>query len=74
MKIFGYAKKQASLPGLLEMSEVSFVGSPEQIRAVARFLTDSADKMEQSQSFGHSHFQDECPEWQEEWPDVIVAS
>ena len=74
MKAFGYAKKKASPSGLLAMREVSFSGSPEEIRAVARFLADTADKMEQSPSFGHSHLQDACPEWEEEWPDIIVAS
>ena len=74
MKAFGYAKRKASASGLMEMREVSFTGSPDTIRAVARFLASAADRMEQHGSaFWHEHFRDVSPEWQKEWPDIIVV-
>jgi hypothetical protein len=74
MKAHGYAKKQLSPQGLLEISEVTFSGAPCSIREVARFLLAAADEMERRGGrFSHSHIREHFPEWHERWPDVIVA-
>jgi esterase/lipase len=74
MKAFGYQKRNVG-DGLLEMSEVSFTGSPEEIRMIARFLESAAARMElHGTAFGHDHFRDIYPEyWKKDWPDFIVA-
>jgi hypothetical protein len=72
MKIYGIAKRKTNSPGLV-LSEVTFHGSAEEIRAVARFLAEKADKMEHP-TFGHAHLQDHCATWQAGDPDVIVVS
>lgn len=74
MKIFGYKNKEVNEYGLLEMKEIAFRASPDSLRAVAKLLTDSADRIEQNPgSIDHLHLQDTWREWQEEYPDVIVA-
>jgi hypothetical protein len=74
MKAYGYSKRKGFESDLLEMREISLTGSPDVIRAVARFFASAADEMEQHDSgFGHTHLRDACPEWQKDWPDIIVA-
>ena len=75
MKIFGYKNKVVNEHELLEMREITFQASPEVLKAIAKFLNDSADKIsENKESFDHSHLQDEWKNWKEEYPDVIVAT
>lgn len=75
MKTHGYAKRQTSVPGLLEMREITFSGSPASMRDIARFLTQAADEMEKRRGgFSHLHIREICPEWLEKWPDVIVST
>ena len=75
MKIFGYKNKVVNEHELLEMSEITFQASPEVLKAIAKFLNDSADKiLENKEIYDHSHLQDEWMNWKEEYQDVIVAT
>ena len=42
----------------LELQEVAFMGSPDEIRSVARFLLECADGMDADAHWGHKHYQD----------------
>ncbi len=75
-KAFGYAKKQISDEGLLALSEVSFVGSPAELRRIAAFLVKSAEDIEKyGENFSHNHLRHEkdLRPWNNESVDVIVA-
>jgi hypothetical protein len=75
MKAHGYAKRQITDRGLLEMREVTFSGSPASMREIARFLTQAADQMEKQRGkFSHVHIREICPDWLEKWPDVVVTT
>jgi hypothetical protein len=75
MKAHGYAKRQISPNGLLEMREITFSGSPKTMRDIARFLSQAADQMEKRRgAFGHMHIGEVCTEWLEKWPDVVVST
>jgi hypothetical protein len=74
MKAHGYAKKQVSATGLLQLHEVTFSGSAASLRDLARFLAQAADeKDKRSGHFSHMHIREICPEWLEKWPDIIVS-
>jgi hypothetical protein len=54
MKAYGYSRND---PQLLEMSEVTFAGSPTALRRLASFISRTADQMERnSPGFDHEHF------------------
>jgi len=75
MPIFGYAKREVGDHGLLEMSEVTFDVSPDDLRRVARFLLDFADQVESGAwRSGHRHLAEFDPDWKRDHPrsDVIV--
>jgi uncharacterized membrane-anchored protein YjiN (DUF445 family) len=78
MKVFGRISRHCSDDELVELSEATFVGSPDALRKVATFLTHAAEQLEQrGNRFVHSHIQDEVEDWsshEPEWPDVIVVS
>jgi hypothetical protein len=78
MKVFGRIARHCSEDGLVELSETTFVASPDVLRKIAAFLSRAADQMEQrGERFNHSHIQDEVEGWgdhEPEWADVIVAS
>jgi len=78
MKIFGRVNRHCSDDGLVELSQATFVGSPDALRNIAAFLSHAADQREQRGTrFNHSHIQDEIKNWGDhvpEWPDVVVAS
>jgi hypothetical protein len=74
MKAHGYAKKQVSAAGLLQLREVTFSGSAASLRDIARFLTQAADEKEKrAWRFDHMHIREICPDWLEKWPDIIVS-
>ena len=59
----------------MEMSEITFESSPTDLRAIAAFLTRSAEEIEKHGSdFGHSHLRDEKNQapWHSDAVDVIV--
>jgi len=75
-KAFGRAKKKASKDGLLEMSEITFVGSPADLRKIAAFIVKSAAELERhGKEFGHNHLRDErdLGPWTDEGVDVIIT-
>lgn len=78
MKCYGYRCGAEEEGDLLELAEVSFgVSSSEdaaRLRAVARFLLQSADLLElYGDSFDHEHLSYAVPNWPAAFPDVIVA-
>ena len=74
MKAHGYAKKQVSATGLLQLGEVTFSGSAASLRHIARFIAQAADeKDKRAGRFSHMHIRETCPEWIEKWPDIIVS-
>ena len=74
MKVHGYARKQLTPLGLMEMSEVTFAGTATSIRKIARFLLSVADEMDRrGAAFDHEHIREQFADWHEHWPDVIVA-
>ena len=78
MKVFGRLLRHCSSDGLAELSEATFVASPEMLRKVAAFLVQAADQSQRAgASYGHSHIQDEIEGWKEQdpaWPDIIVSA
>jgi hypothetical protein len=47
MELFGYSKETLSDEGLLALKEESFAASAEELRKVAQFLVETAEKIEQ---------------------------
>ena len=75
-KVFGRSKKKASKDGLLSMSEITFEGSPAELRRIAAFIAKSAAEIEKyGEKFGHNHLRDEkdLAHWTDDSVDVIVA-
>ena len=73
MKAYGRHRrgKTSATP---ELSEIHLFATPDALRALATFLADSAEQMEQHGSgFGHNHFRDAKRGWQRDWADIIVA-
>lgn len=72
--IFGYPKKQINEFGLLEMKEITFSSSPDELKQIARFLAEMAELMEESdfENCSHRHIQNTIPEWSEDLVDIIV--
>ncbi|GDY10224.1 MAG: hypothetical protein DWI21_13615 [Planctomycetota bacterium] len=81
MRAYGYARGRPDdddeEPVLLELSEVTFVGTPDALREVAEFLIAASQDLEKyGQDFGHVHLQHKNPRWRSMMPqfvDVIVA-
>ena len=55
MKIFGVLKKGKAAKNLCQ---VSFLISPQELRNLACFFNDHANRMESSKIYGHAHLQD----------------
>lgn len=75
MAIFGYSKKVVTDHGLHEMSEVTFDVPLEDLRRIARFLVDFADRAESGGwRSGHRHLTEFDKNWDHDHPrsDVIV--
>lgn len=75
MAIFGYSKQIASDRGPLEMSEVTFAVKLQDLRRIANFLTDCADRAEAGTwRSSHRHLTEHDPGWDGDHPesDVIV--
>jgi hypothetical protein len=69
-ELFGYAQ-DAEAGELIRLSEVTMVGTPERLRALAAFLLRAADTMEKTSGvFDHTHWSHDGGE---ENGDVIVA-
>jgi hypothetical protein len=77
IRAFGRARPGKGADGLLTLSEVSFVGAPEELRRVAAFLNANATELEKrGGDFGHRHlsFEKDLAPWSKDATDVIVAS
>jgi hypothetical protein len=73
MKIFGYKDKVISEHDLLQMAEITTQAPPETLRAIAKFINESADHIGNYKGdFGHAHLQYEWSGWQESYPDIIA--
>lgn len=67
--------REGSSKGPLECSEVTLQANPDILREVAKFLMESAAKIEASPGGDmHFHLQDEWKKWKQEFPDLIVVS
>ena len=59
-----------------ELKETECIGisaSPEDLRAIAQFLSSSADELEEmGDDFGHLHLMDEWEGWKNSYPDIQV--
>jgi hypothetical protein len=77
MKLNAYGRgKVISEDGLFQLTEVSFAGTPDELRRVARFLVETAAIKEKvGAKFGHRHLQDEktLQPWNRECVDVIAT-
>ena len=77
MPIYGYSKRVVSPEcGLLEMREVTFSHSLADLRRIARFLLEFADKAESGEwRSSHRHLADFDRQWRSDHPqsDVIVV-
>ncbi len=74
MNVYGYAKEQVSHQGLLRMKEVTFACTPTEARAIAKFMSEAATRMEQrGEAFGHMHIDEVVKPWKRNWPQVIVT-
>ena len=72
MKGFGYHRRDDGSPDI-ELREVTFVGTPDEIRRIAHFLEWAADEMARyGEKFGHRHLRDKWRKWNETHVDVIV--
>lgn len=75
MEVFGYPERTLNAEGLVDLREVTFVGTPAQIRGIAQFLLVAASQMEEAEPgrFDHLHMCSNSDVWQDSWPEVIVA-
>ncbi|MDD5195176.1 MAG: hypothetical protein PHQ96_05870 [Candidatus Omnitrophica bacterium] len=67
MRAFGY---QINKEDLLELSEATFEGTPEEIKTIGEFLIKVSETMKQD-NFGHEHLRDNVKDWKEK-TDVVV--
>jgi hypothetical protein len=76
MPIYGYLESVVDPDhGLLELREVSFSFSPSDLRRIADFLRDCADRMEAEEwKTDHAHIDSFDPRWKRQHPvtDVVV--
>jgi hypothetical protein len=75
---YGYAKRTVSENGLVELTEVTLVGTPSELRRIAAFIALGADAIEKhGAKFGHEHLQDQAdlkPRWDDSAVDLIVVA
>jgi hypothetical protein len=77
MKLKAYGRGRViSKDGLFQLEEVSFAGTPNELRHLAKFLVETAAIKEQvGAKFGHRHLRDEkdLKPWDEGCADVIAT-
>lgn len=60
--------------GLVELKEFSISAEPSSIRALANFLLAAAAQMDaMGNKYDHVHAQDMIPDWDDNWPDLVVC-
>lgn len=64
VKLFGHAiDEDEDLEPVISLREVCIVGSPEVLRALAKYLLEEASDMERmGEDYGHAHWRDYCAE------------
>jgi hypothetical protein len=75
LKAYGRGKV-ISKDGLFQLTEVSLVGTPDELKSLAKFLEEAAATKERvGEGFGHRHLRDEkaLHPWDDHCADVIVA-
>jgi len=56
MKIYGYKEEDTDIKGLMKLKDIGIAASPDTLRAVAKFINDAANELEEMGSdFGHLH-------------------
>ena len=75
VKFYGYANKELE-DGLLEMKEITVLAKAEDLRAMALFLNDCADKLnsDDSVNFEHEHLSDNCNSMDNDAPEFVVVN
>jgi hypothetical protein len=77
MKIFGYTKRDLNALSIAELkpselAEVTLCAQADELRKVARFFQEAAERMEENSiDFEHEHLSDKYPEFNTS-PHVIV--
>lgn len=71
MNIYGYAKeKDLNEDGLMNMSEVTIVGTKEKLKKIAKFIDEYADKLYDEND--HKHFCDYDKSHDRKSSDIII--
>ena len=68
MKVYGYSEMETNL---LSLSQLTIQANPHQLRALATFILNCANQMENDENWEHAHFLDECKSTQTEH-DIII--
>lgn len=75
IKAYGYTttdNPSSSAPA--ELSEVTIVAGPRELRRIAEFLNVAADAIEtHGERFDHEHLSEASPDWRGENTDLIVS-
>ncbi len=75
MKITGYAKSETEDDSFVELSEIAIATPPETLRAIAAFLLEAADEMDElGNEYDHVHLMDRWDNWKEGCPDIQILS
>ncbi len=75
MKIYGYKEEDTDIKGLMKLKDIGIAASPDTLRAVAKFINDAANELEEMGSdFGHLHLMDECEDWSDDVTDIKIIN
>lgn len=74
MNIYGYAKNGEIDGQLLDLSEVTLIADPSEMRSVARFILDCANEIDKDidGKWAHAHIEDRITGWPEGSPSIVV--
>jgi len=73
MKAYGYSNKVDMSEGPLPLSEISFIGHPQVLREMAKFIGLVANQVECNPDFDQMHLRDAWDKWTEDYPDIIIV-
>ena len=75
MRITGFKQADTELEGCMVLSDIGIAASASTLRALAAFLLNAAEQMEELGSdYDHVHLMDEWSGWQDGLPDIQVLS
>ena len=70
-----YKEEDTDIEGLMKLKDIGIAASPETLRAVAKFISDAANELEEMGSdFGHLHLMDEWEDWSEDVTDIQIVN